>query len=68
MLESKDQAIKLFGMKIHLSTVLEAEEDGISAEKVLILALLLRWIHESMVLISKVKLKSGLLCFCSFFH
>ncbi|KAF8112612.1 hypothetical protein N665_0063s0097 [Sinapis alba] len=33
MLESKDQAIKLFGMKIHLSTVLEAEEDGISAEK-----------------------------------
>ncbi|KAJ0231372.1 hypothetical protein HA466_0300280 [Hirschfeldia incana] len=33
MLESKDQAIKLFGMKIPLSTVLEAEEDGISAEK-----------------------------------
>ncbi|KAF2580052.1 hypothetical protein F2Q68_00004151 [Brassica cretica] len=33
MQESKDQEIKLFGMKIPLSTVLEAEEDGISAEK-----------------------------------
>lgn len=45
MQESKDQEIKLFGMKIHLSTVLEAEEDGISAEKVLVLALLLRRKH-----------------------
>lgn len=68
MQESKDQEIKLFGMKIHLSTVLEAEEDGISAEKVLILALLLRWIDENMVLILYVKLKRGFLCFCSFFR
>lgn len=36
MQESKDSAIKLFGMKIPLSTVFEAaeEEDEISAEKV----------------------------------
>lgn len=41
MLESKDPAIKLFGMKIPLSsTVFEAEEDELSAEQVLILALL----------------------------
>lgn len=56
MLERKDQAIKLFGMKIHLPTVLEAEEDGISKEKVLILAFLLRWIQENMVLICLAKL------------
>lgn len=43
MLESKDPAIKLFGMKIPLSsTVFEAEEDELSAEQVLILALLQR--------------------------
>ncbi|CAH8391718.1 unnamed protein product [Eruca vesicaria subsp. sativa] len=33
MLESKDPAIKLFGMKIPLSKVLQAEEDELSAEK-----------------------------------
>lgn len=41
MLESKDPAIKLFGMKIPLSsTVFEAEEYELSAEQVLIFSFL----------------------------
>lgn len=61
MLESKDPAIKLFGMKIPFPTVLELADE--EEDKVTYYVLL----HTSIKKISFGVLKSVCLNFCSFF-